>query len=69
MAQNPQIYALGTVTTGLSFVVISAALVLIQQARAHGWKADEAIEKGRAMGLALDGPLRTIVESYLGGKS
>ena len=47
----------------------AVALVLIQQARAHGWKANEAIEKGRAMGLSLDGPLRTIVETYLGGKS
>jgi putative spermidine/putrescine transport system permease protein len=30
---NPQIYALGTVTTGVSFVVIFAALVLIQSLR------------------------------------
>ena len=47
----------------------AAALVLIQQARAHGWRASEAIEKGRAMGLSVDGPLRTIVENYLSGKS
>ena len=30
---NPQIYALGTVTTGVSFVVIFAALGLIQALR------------------------------------
>jgi uncharacterized protein (TIGR01244 family) len=47
----------------------AVGLVLIQQARAHGWKADEAIEKGRAMGLSVDGPLRAIIESYLGGTS
>jgi uncharacterized protein (TIGR01244 family) len=41
------------------------ALVLIQQARAQGWTAAEAIDKGRAMGLAVDGPLQTMVESYL----
>lgn len=41
------------------------ALVLIQQARAQEWSAAEALEKGRAMGLQVDGQLRTMVESYL----
>jgi uncharacterized protein (TIGR01244 family) len=44
------------------------ALVLIQQARAQGWTAAEAIEKGRAIGLAVDGQLRTLVENYLRGQ-
>jgi uncharacterized protein (TIGR01244 family) len=42
------------------------ALVLIQQARAQGWSAAEAIENGRAMGLQVDGQLRAMVEDYLG---
>lgn len=41
------------------------ALVLLQQARAYGWTAAEAIEKGRAIGLQVDGPLKTMVENYL----
>ena len=45
------------------------ALVLIQQARAQGWTAAEAIEKGRAMGLVVDGQLRTMVENYLSGQA
>jgi putative spermidine/putrescine transport system permease protein len=36
---NPQIYALGTVTTGVSFVVIFAALGLIQALRRRGRRA------------------------------
>jgi uncharacterized protein (TIGR01244 family) len=41
------------------------ALVLLQQARAHGWSAAEALDKGQAMGLQVDGPLKIMVESYL----
>ncbi len=41
------------------------ALVLIHQARKQGWTADEALSKGQAMGLRVDGPLRTLVEDYL----
>ena len=41
------------------------ALVLIQQARAQGWTAAEAIDKGRALGLQVDGQLKTMVEDYL----
>jgi len=43
----------------------AAALVLIQQARAHGWSAAEAAAKGRGLGLEVDGGLRSIVENYL----
>ena len=43
----------------------AAALVLIQQARLHGWSPGEAAEKGRAMGLSVDGNLRIMVEQYL----
>jgi uncharacterized protein (TIGR01244 family) len=45
------------------------ALVLIQQARANGWSAQEAIEKGRAMGLQVDGPLKMMVENYLSNRN
>ncbi len=41
------------------------ALVLIQQARANGWTAEEAVARGKAMGLEVDGQLRTMVEDYL----
>lgn len=43
----------------------AAALVLIQQAKAHGWTAAEAIAKGRELGIQLDGALKTKVEEYL----
>ena len=45
------------------------ALVLIQQARLHGWAPQEALAKGQAMGLQVDGPLRLMVESYLAQRS
>jgi uncharacterized protein (TIGR01244 family) len=44
------------------------ALVLLQQARAKGWNAADALEKGRAMGLEVEGPLKTLVENYLQAK-
>jgi uncharacterized protein (TIGR01244 family) len=43
----------------------AAALVLIQQARANKWKPEEAIAKGKAMGLDVGGGLRSLVEGYL----
>jgi len=43
----------------------AAALVLLQQARAHGWKPDEVLAKGRAVGLELPPPLQAKVEQYL----
>jgi uncharacterized protein (TIGR01244 family) len=45
------------------------ALVLLQQARAHGWSAEEALDKGRAMGLQVDGQLKVLVENYLREKA
>jgi uncharacterized protein (TIGR01244 family) len=43
----------------------AAALVLIYQAKARKWGADEALAKGKEMGLDLDGGLRTLVENYI----
>jgi len=43
----------------------AVALVLLQQARANNWTPDEAIAKGKEMGLVVDGGLRTLVEIYL----
>ena len=43
----------------------AAALVLIQQARAQGWSAGDAVAKGRGLGLEVEGGLRMAVESYL----
>ena len=47
----------------------AVALVLLQQARAHGWSAEEALDKGRAMGLQVDGQLKVLVENYLREKT
>lgn len=43
----------------------AAALVLLQQAQAHGWPAAEAVARGEALGLKLEGNLRPKVEQYL----
>lgn len=43
----------------------AAALVLIREAIARGWPAEEAVTRGREMGLAVDGGLRQLVEAYL----
>ena len=43
----------------------AAALVLLHQARRHGWPAGEAIARGKAMGLEVEGNLRAMVEQYL----
>jgi uncharacterized protein (TIGR01244 family) len=43
----------------------AAALVLLDQAQRHGWSADEAAAKGKAMGLDVEGGLRALVENYL----
>jgi len=47
----------------------AAAIVLIQQAKANGWTAAEAIAKGREAGLALDPPLQAKVQAYLDARS
>jgi uncharacterized protein (TIGR01244 family) len=41
------------------------ALLLLQQARAHKWTADQVFAKGKAMGLEVDGGLKTLVADYL----
>ncbi len=43
----------------------AVALLLLQQARAHHWTAEETIAKGKAMGLEVDGGLRMMVETYI----
>jgi uncharacterized protein (TIGR01244 family) len=43
----------------------AAALVLLYLAQRQGWDPDEALEKGRAMGLEVEGGLRILVENYL----
>lgn len=43
----------------------AAALVLLHQAKVNNWSPAEAVEKGRTMGLEVDGGLRTMVETYL----
>jgi uncharacterized protein (TIGR01244 family) len=43
----------------------AAALVLLHQAKAQGWKPEEALAKGKAMGLEVEGNLRIMVEQYL----
>jgi uncharacterized protein (TIGR01244 family) len=49
----------------------AVAMLLLQQARANKWSAQEVFAKGKAMGLEIDGGLKTLVESYLSsaGKS
>jgi uncharacterized protein (TIGR01244 family) len=41
------------------------ALLLLQQARANHWGAEEVFAKGKALGLEVDGGLKMLVESYL----
>ncbi|AGA25423.1 beta-lactamase hydrolase domain-containing protein [Singulisphaera acidiphila] len=43
----------------------AAALVLLHQAKALGWKADEVVAKARGIGLEVEGGLRLLVENYL----
>ena len=43
----------------------ASAILLLHEARKHGWSAIEAVEKGRAMGLDVKGGLQMLVEQYL----
>jgi uncharacterized protein (TIGR01244 family) len=43
----------------------AAALVLIHEAKKQGWAPAEALAKGPALGLPVEGGLRVIVEQYL----
>jgi uncharacterized protein (TIGR01244 family) len=46
----------------------AVALLLLQQARANNWSADQVFAKGKALGLEVEGGLKTLVENYLSGK-
>jgi uncharacterized protein (TIGR01244 family) len=41
------------------------ALLLLQQARAQKWTKAEVVKRGKAIGLEVDGGLKTMVENYL----
>ncbi len=43
----------------------AAALVLLHQARTHGWAPEEALARGDALGLKVEGNLRMMVQQYL----
>ncbi len=43
----------------------AAAMILLHQARVDHWSPEEALAKGRAMGLEVDGGLKTLVTDYL----
>lgn len=44
----------------------AAGLLLIDSALREGWKEDEVFERGKAIGLEVDGPaLKTSIENYL----
>lgn len=43
----------------------AAAMVLVQRALAEQWSPEEAIARGQAQGLDVEGNLRTMVEDYL----
>ena len=43
----------------------AAALVLLYKARAEHWSPEEAVAKGNALGLGVEGGLRNLVESFL----
>ena len=43
----------------------AAALVLIYKAEAESWPPDEAVARGNALGLGVEGGLRQLVETYL----
>lgn len=43
----------------------AAALVLLHQAKTQGWGPDEALQNGNAMGLAVEGGLKPMVQTYI----
>jgi uncharacterized protein (TIGR01244 family) len=43
----------------------AAAMVLLHEAAARNWGADEALARGRELGLEVEGGLKTLVENYL----
>lgn len=45
----------------------AAAMVLIVEALRNGWSADQAFDRGRRLGLNVEGGLKTLVEVTLKG--
>jgi uncharacterized protein (TIGR01244 family) len=43
----------------------AVALALLALAKSRNWQPSEALERGRALGLTVDGNLRLMVEDYL----
>lgn len=43
----------------------AAALVLLYKADAENWSPEEAVDKGNALGLGVEGGLRNMVETFL----
>ena len=44
----------------------AAGLLLIQSALKEGWKVEEVFDRGKAIGLEVDGPgLKLVIENYL----
>jgi uncharacterized protein (TIGR01244 family) len=43
----------------------AAALVILHRALSEGWKTDELDKRAQALGVPLEGNLRTLVEQYL----
>jgi uncharacterized protein (TIGR01244 family) len=41
------------------------ALLLLQQARVHGWTTAQVFAKGKEMGLDVDGGLKMLVQTFL----
>jgi uncharacterized protein (TIGR01244 family) len=43
----------------------AAALVLLHQAKTQGWGPDEALQNGNAMGLAVEGGLKPMIQTFI----
>jgi uncharacterized protein (TIGR01244 family) len=43
----------------------ASALVLLHQAKTQGWGPDEALQNGNAMGLAVEGGLKPMVQTFI----
>jgi uncharacterized protein (TIGR01244 family) len=47
----------------------AAALTLLHLARKQGWSPSETLARGEAMGLKIEGGLRTVIEQYLAAQA
>ena len=43
----------------------ASALVLLHQAKTYGWGPEEALQNGNAMGLAVEGGLKPMVQTFI----